>query len=473
MTSIVHATPLELTDCRLPELSQSVKCGAIERSLAQENPSSPALRIQVAVLPAKARLKKQDPLFLIAGGPGQSAIEMAAAFNQMLVRQRQRRDLVLVDLRGTGQSAPLSCAPLPASAPLSTQLDPDQNLQRIKACVVQWQKTPTSDLRYYNTTRAVQDLDAVRKALGYAQINLVGASYGTRVILEYLRLFPEHVRRVVMDGVAPASMALPLSAAEDAHTALQHLFQACERDRACAHHYPELRKQWRSLLRSLPVRAEVKHPVTAQPQGVLLKTDAVLGTVRTALYSPLTASALPQAIDQARKGHWEPLITLGLPSARPRTPSIYIGAHMGTICSEDMPIPEQKTDLATTDNVFVPALIRQYRELCKLFDPLPAPKGFYTLEARQVPALLLSGEIDPVTPPRHGRSVAQSLGPAAQHLEIANAGHGVLSLPCLGKTLSNFLDQGSPRIETPACARSNPRPPSFLMPYGTKESAHD
>ncbi len=190
------------------------------------------MRIDVhfAVLPALARNKKPDPVFFLAGGPGQSAIDLAGTVSRMLSRFGQRRDIVLVDQRGTGRSAPLDCGDEPPGRPLSEQLDPQRQLQRARDCLRQLQALPHGDLRHYTTTLAMADLDAVRQALGAERINLVGASYGTRAALEYLRLYPQHVRRVVLDGVAPPDMVLPEASAPDAQAAFDALLQACAQD---------------------------------------------------------------------------------------------------------------------------------------------------------------------------------------------------------------------------------------------------
>ena len=198
--------------------------------------------VHFAVLPALAHNKLPDPVFFFAGGPGQSAIELAGPVAAQMGRLNNRRDLVFVDQRGTGRSAPLRCEtdeqPL---RPLAEQFDPQLQLARLATCRERLMRLPHGDLRRYTTPIAMADADAVRRALGAPTINLVGASYGTRAALEYMRQFPRAVRRVVLDGVAPADMVLPASFSADNQAALDGLFEWCAADADCNARHPRLR----------------------------------------------------------------------------------------------------------------------------------------------------------------------------------------------------------------------------------------
>jgi pimeloyl-ACP methyl ester carboxylesterase len=206
------------------------------------------------VVPALARRKLPDPVFLLAGGPGQSAIDVAPMVAAQWGRLNNRRDLVFVDQRGTGQSAPLMCDE-DRAASLAQELDPQRRDVLMRQCLSQLQKLPYGDLRFFTTTLAMQDLDAVRQALGAPRINLVGVSYGTRATLEYLRQFPQAVRRSVIDGVAPPDMALPASVSMDSQTALNALLASCEQDAACNRSYPGL-----ACLAGVAAETRTAHP---------------------------------------------------------------------------------------------------------------------------------------------------------------------------------------------------------------------
>ncbi|HEY4067399.1 MAG TPA: alpha/beta fold hydrolase, partial [Burkholderiaceae bacterium] len=244
-----------LSDCRVAGIRNSVQCGVLQRALDPARPDGPKIDLHYVVVPAMARRKLPDPVFLLAGGPGQSAIGVAPQAMALFSRLNNRRDIVLVDQRGTGQSAPLQCDD-PERERLADQADPQRQFDLLMQCKAALLKLPylkaESDLGFFTTTLAMQDLDAVRAALGAETIDLVGISYGTRAGLEYLRQFPTRVRRLVLDAVAPPDMVLPASFSTDSQAALDALLRACDQEPVCHATYPRLRSDWAALLASLP-----------------------------------------------------------------------------------------------------------------------------------------------------------------------------------------------------------------------------
>ena len=453
-----------LSPCRIEGVAHEALCGTLSRPLDAAREGGVRIDVHFAVLPALARNKKPDPVFFLAGGPGQSAIGLAGPVSRMLSRFGQRRDIVLVDQRGTGRSAPLSCGDEPPGRPLREQLDPQRQLQRARDCLRQLQALPHGDLRHYGTTAAMADLDVVRQALGAERINLVGVSYGTRAALEVLRLYPQHVRRVVLDGVAPPDMALPEASAPDAQAAFDALLQSCAQDTACRSRHPKLQQTWQTLLASLPRTVSVAHPLTGRDETLLLTRDMLLGMVRTALYAPITAAALPAVLDAAAQGRFGPLLGLAsaLAPAR-RQAALAQGMHFSVVCSEDL--PGVATQALAAD--FGEGLAPLYREVCAFWPRGELAAGFRQMPPAPVATLLLSGGIDPATPPHHGERVAQALGAKARHAVVPNAGHGLLALPCVRDVVFRFVDAADDdqalRIDVD-CARDIPRPPLFVPP---------
>ena len=325
-----------LKECRVDGLRNSVLCGVVQRPLDPARPDGLAIDVHYVVVPALARRKLPDPVFLLAGGPGQSAVSLAANAMAQFSRLNNRRDIVFVDQRGTGRSAPLMCNDA-RHLPLAVQADPARQLQDLQQCRLRLQQLPHGDLRFYTTTLAMQDLDAVRRQLGAERINLVGASYGTRAALEYQRAFPQAVRRSVLDGVAPPDMALPDSGSADAQAALDALLAACAEQPGCRRDHPNLRREWQSLLADLPRPAQVAHPLTGQAEALTITRDMVLSAVRGPLYVPAYAAALPAAIGAARQGRFEPLLGLSALLGSRRSQPLAMGMHHAVICSEDLP----------------------------------------------------------------------------------------------------------------------------------------
>lgn len=450
-----------LQPCRLQGVETSAWCGTLRRPLDPAQPQGRQIDIHYAVLPALARNRKEDPVLFFAGGPGQSAMDLAGPVSRMLARLLNRRDVVLVDQRGTGRSAPLLCEEPALTAPLAMATDTAGALKRLRECRAQLEKLPHGDLRHYTTWVAMQDADAVRQALGVAQVNLVGGSYGTRAALEYLRQFPQAVRRVVIDGVAPPDMVLPASFSTDNQAALDAVFTACAAEPACTARHPRLRADWQALLASLPREVNVQHPITGQPERFTLTRDMLLGLVRAPLYVPALASALPLALGQATQGRFEALMGVGsgLGGGAGR---LWEGMHFSVVCAEDLPRLAQAADRPGAD--YGDSFAEQYRRICADWPRGTVPPAFYSVPVAKVPVLLLSGGADPVTPPRHGQRVAQALGAQARHVVVPQAGHGVMALPCMRDVLFRFIDaaEGADALKVDAdCARNIPRPPAF------------
>jgi pimeloyl-ACP methyl ester carboxylesterase len=455
--------PSALQPCRLDGLEHEAWCGVLKRPLDPAHPQGVQIDLHYAVIPALARNKQPDPVFFFAGGPGQSAIDLAALIAARFERLGNRRDLVLIDQRGTGRSAPLNCGD-GSSASLAAAFDPAQELQALRACRERLQRLPYGDLRFFTTPIASQDADAVRQALGAARIDAIGASYGTRAVLDYMRQFPQHVRRAVIDGVAPPDMVLPASFSPDNQAALDAVFAQCAQDARCNAQYPRLHARFEALLASLPRSASVADPLTGRAQTVTVTRDGLLAMLRLPLYAPPLASALPMALSDAADGRFEPLLALasGLGGGS-KTPAIYEGLHFSVVCAEDMPRLDQATDAPGAD--FGTGFAAQYRQVCAEWPHGGVSPDFYRVPPAPAPTLLLSGTADPATPPRHAAATARALGTLAREVVVPNAGHGVMSLGCMSDVVYRFVNAASDAEALDvdaACVQHVPRPPVFI-----------
>ncbi|HSQ72959.1 MAG TPA: alpha/beta hydrolase, partial [Rubrivivax sp.] len=227
--------------------------------------------------------------------------------------------------------------------------------------------------------------------------------------------------------------------------------------------YPALRADWRGLLATLPRDIRVAHPVTGEVQGLMLSRDTLLGLVRTPLYVPALASALPLALSEAARGRFEPLVGLATALQGGRSGALAEGMHFSVVCAEDVPRLAQATDRPGAD--FGAAFADIYRKVCADWPRGPVPPAFFALPPAPAATLLLSGGADPVTPPRHGERTVKALGAKARHVVVPEAGHGVMGLACLRDALFRFIDAESDEaaLQVDAeCARALPRPPAFV-----------
>ena len=449
--------------CRIAGLKHEVLCGHVSRPLDPNRPEGRQIEVHYVVVPATASRKRDDPVFFFAGGPGQSAISLAGPVLSLLQRLGNRRDLVLIDQRGTGRSAPLECESDEAQ-PLARRFDVAAATQRLNACLAHLKTLPHGDLRQYTTTIAMHDADAVRAALGAPQVNLVGASYGTRAVLEYLRLYPERVRRAVIDGVAPPDMALPDSQGEDAAAALARLFSDCEAETACRRHHPRLRANWQALWMGASVRATVMDPLGGRATEIAVSKDVLASAVRGPLYAPALAAALPFAIDEAAAGRFQPLIGLALTAGGgSRLARIAEGMHFSVVCAEDGPRMNAARGRGELGAVYA----RPYDSLCSAWPRGVVEPAFYQVPVAPVAVLAFSGGLDPVTPPRHAERVVTALGANARHVVLPNAGHGVMAVGCAHDVLHRFVDADTDAqalAVDASCLAAVPRPPAFELP---------
>lgn len=459
-----------LKPCRVPGIKNEAQCGSVQRPLDPAQPQGKSIAIHYVVVPAMARNKLPDPVFLLGGGPGQSAIDIAPQVMPLLQRLNNRRDLVFVDQRGTGRSAPLECED-PRHLPLADQADPERQFKLLMQCRDSLVQLPHGDMRFYTTTIAMQDLDAVRAQLGAARINLIGASYGTRAALEYQRLFPQQTRRSVLDGVAPPDMVLPASIVTDGQAAFDAMFKACDAEDACRRQHPSLRADWLALLASLPKAVTIAHPLTGDPEKLTLTRDMLLGTVRGPLYVPSLAAALPHAISEATRGRFEPLVGVNALFGGRKGMQLAMGMHFSVVCAEDHP-RLAASPVPTGD--FGGSFGRVYQRVCDNWPRGTPPAAFYEVARSASPVLLLSGSIDPVTPPRHGERVAEALGANARHVVAPNVGHGVMGIGCMRDVMFRFVDAPTDTealaVDT-ACVKNIPRPPAYQPVRLDREAA--
>ncbi len=467
-----------LADCHVAGIRNGVLCGSVQRPLDPEHAERGTLEIKYVVVPAMARRKLADPVFFLAGGPGQSAVALAGQVMSLFSRLNNRRDIVFVDQRGTGGSAPLTCKDDPEDESLADQADPERQLRSVAQCKAALLKLPyikaESDLGFFTTTIAVQDLDAVRRQLGAERIDVVGGSYGTRVALEVLRQFPRIVRRTVIDGVAPSDMALPTSFSMDNQASFDRLVESCVADPACAEAHPDLHASFAAFLQSLPREVKAMHPLSGREETFMLTRDLVLGAVRGALYSPPLAAALPEAIDAASLGDYAGLVGLGATQLARKSSRLATGMHLSVVCAEDMPRLAASADKPGAD--FGTAFAGLYERLCAVWPRGAVPPAFYSLPRNDSPVLVLSGGIDPATPPRHGERVARALGPMARHVVVANAGHGVMAIGCMRDVVFRFIDAATDAealAVDAGCAARVPRPPAFVSVHSANARASE
>ena len=379
-----------LQPCRLPGVEREIRCGTVTVPEDPDAPGGRTVDVHFAVVPAVARNAQPDPVFILAGGPGQAASRVIGQTMPVFAELNARRDIVFVDQRGTGRSNALDCPDDEDS--LAATLDPSQHMERLKRCLGDLR----SDTRQYATWIAVGDYDAVRRKLGVDRVNLWGGSYGTRVAIEYLRQFPQQVRTAVLDGVAPPDMVLPASFSIDADAALTALAAACKADARCRERYPDFETSIDALLARAEAGfdADVQHPLTGQTRTLHVDRRLLASLLRIPLYVPTLASVMPYALASAGAGDFQPLVALSAVVSGGVRENFALGMHFAVICSEDLPRLDAAERAATARTRFGSTFAEVYSDACSAIATRPVPEAFYQVPRSEVPVLVLSGGLD-------------------------------------------------------------------------------
>jgi pimeloyl-ACP methyl ester carboxylesterase len=420
--------------CHLPGWEEALRCVRVPVTLDPATPAAKPLPLMVVVAPAFRQAARTDPLFVLAGGPGQAGSDVLPLLNMAFLKVRATRDIVFIDQRGTGKSGKLDCD----STPGQDSLPDDAVMAQLRDCLGRI-KQPFAA---YTTAAAARDLEQVRLALGYGKVNVWGGSYGTRLGQAYARAYPDSVRSLILDGVAAPDQIIP-AGGHDGQVALDGLFAACAADAACAKAYPALKSEFATVLQRVAAGDAVVNttdPRTAAPLRLTISSNRFLGTVHSMLYAPLDSRRLPFLIHSAYGGRWEPFLARSnVASDFSADGEVAFGLHLAVICAEDMPrLTPALLDSDVKDSFLAAPQIRRLSNLCDVIKVPPVPYAKPATIA--APALLLSGALDPVTPPHRAATAAQAMRHAQQFV-VANAGHGISTLGCAPRLLRAFLDQ--------------------------------
>lgn len=441
------------------------QCGTLAVPEDPSNPDGRQIELNIAIIPAVSRDPAPDPIFMLAGGPGQAATEAFLPLLPSAERLHFKRELVLVDQRGTGQSNPLTC-PEPTADPeiIGAEMPVEDQVAELAAC----RAALDTDPALYSTEIAMGDLDQVREALGYEQINLLGVSYGTRAALTYLRLYPDHVRSLVLDGVVPSGWALGESLGPDAQRSLDLTFARCAEDADCSARFPDLPGTFDTVLAKLeeaPVEVVVPDPITAAPVRVLMTPLTVAATIRLMSYSDIYTALIPLAIDYAGQGDFQMLASQYLILTGSLEESLGMGMYFSVLCAEDIPLLPQTPPGGDTDYFFDPQF-EVLRAGCKEWvNHSTAPEQEEGILKSDTPTLLISGEADPVTPPSNAERVAELLSNNA-HIIAPGLGHNNFYVGCIPNLVQDFIETASPTGLDTACVKTIRPMPFFLSPTG-------
>lgn len=457
-----HAS-IDFKPCFIKQIPEKAKCASVPMPLDHRGGVAGDIDVHVAVVPALSSQVQSDPLVLFAGGPGQAVSEMGAFIKIAFKSIREHRDIILIDQRGTGKSTPLRCDSDGEDADYTVV----KHIEAVKACRSQYDLA----VEQFTMANVIADTHAILKGLGYDQVNLWGVSWGTRSAVHFLRRYPGFVRSVIVDGVLPPDIGIFHTSPMSASRALNKLIDACRQDGFCARAYGDVGEIVDQLVAKATAGDLVYHgadPVTGEPVTQVISHMLLVQNIRAILYAPQKATMLPMALQKLNAGDGRSFMALTADGAM-MSKTMYTGATLSILCGEEVPriSAEQARDIGT-DHLTKDSYYRYWSTACKAWPSLPGEDDIHTPYVSDVPMVILSGELDPVTPPSMGDHLARSFT-NSRHFIVNGVGHNVSYKGCVPKMLGAFLEDADVASLEADCLENMKRP-AFVVPPHTRSA---
>lgn len=436
-------------------LTMPARCGYVSVPEARDPDVVPdesdIIRLAVIVSESNSQNRQPEPIIFLGGGPGAHLLWLAGGLISFLQQNYPDRDIIVFDQRGVGASeADLTC---PAIAELGYELlnappDPAIANARFKAELLACHRAQSANgvnHAAYTTTASAADIIDIADALGYEQINLMGVSYGTRLALETLRAYPDRIRSAILDSTVPPQIDILGEMIYVAYDAFDQFFVRCAADTACAGRYPDLRADFYATVARLnadPIRDHFYDRSSGVMRFVTFSGSDMISTTFNMMYNTAYLADLPGIIAAAHDGRYEPYIDFmlfNMAGSSHNSDSLF----MTITCREEFPFHTRDDErLAQLSPDFREAMLSNlafYGETCEALGLPPTDARINTPVSSDVPVLLLSGDLDPVTPPAWAALVAETLAQSA-HYTFMGYGHALSGdHPCIIELIQDFL----------------------------------
>lgn len=456
---------LTFTPCTLASdgalASVAAHCASLDVPEDRAAPDGRRISLSIAWVAPEAGEAEADPVFLLAGGPGQSARESYPSLERAFADVARHRNVILLDQRGTGDSHRLGCG----SEEESDFDDSSEAVARhARECLDALSRR--ADVRHYTTTDAVADLDAVRQAIGAQTINLIGISYGTRVAQQYMKAHPAAVRSAVLDGVVPNTLVLGSEHAKNLDAALLAQFRQCAELPACAEKLGDPQVRFQALadeLRAMPRQVRYRDATTGETAEGEFTYPMLSALLRLYAYQPAIAATLPVLLHDLSRGESDAAMAQARMLLASMGDSMAHGMGLSVSCTEDA--DELEADPADAITVLGGEFVHYLKTQCAIWPRGQRPADFREPVRGDTPVLLLSGQLDPVTPPRYGDDVARHLD-RSRHLVLNGQGHNVIGVGCTPKLVARFIESADPQAPDAQCLERLATLPPFTGHYG-------
>lgn len=441
-----------LEPCHIKGVDELAECMIVQLPENHAQPNGKQLDIHVTVLPPSGGQPTKEPLYFFAGGPGQGASELGDFYDLILRRARRGREMILIDQRGTGRSKPFNC---PVS---NNPLESGDTIAR--ACLADNDHDP----KYYTSDSFIKDVNLIRQMLGHNKISIMGISYGTRAALLYAKAHEENVYSMVLDSVAPPHVPAYINDAQYASDILGNIIDACVATQDCNSAFPDLRSDLASLLLQLDEEPVVFNVLEGEGFELTIDRELFLSGFRNPLYAPQSARIVPFIINEALNGNFDPWLALTDFGNQQNNGGVATGLFLSVQCAEEVPALQNRED-EISEAIFPGAYQSFLKDACSVWPSGPVPDDFNTPVKVSTPTLIISGNLDPITPPALGEAAAKHL-PNSIHIIANNVGHSVTGNGCSDRLIAEFLDNPEPSEIDGSCLGDLSRPAFVVGRFG-------
>lgn len=416
------ASHLSLKPCHVEGVNEELRCGVYKVFENRQTRKGRTLPLKIVLIPARHPHPDQGPIFFMAGGPGETATELAAFLLES--GDAENHDVVIVDERGTGDGHRLDCPSPFSDDNLEGYLNGPFDPAAARVCRDELERR--YDLSQYTTPNFADDIDEVRAAMGYDKINITAGSFGTYAAQIYMRRHGKHVRSAYLTSLVTLSNRVPLYHARGAQQGLEQLFKDCDEETACHAAYPRLREDFaavRNKVRERPVATSVRHPVSGAPTEIRLTERAFADAIRVMMYRSNRAREVPFLVAQALAGDFSPFAEAAVRASRDIYSGARMGLHYAITCNEFVRrIRPEDIEPATRGSFLGSWRVTDQMAACKEWPKTDLPADYFEPFRSEVPAVLVSGATDPASTPNWGDEV-KSFMPNAIHIVVPGGGH--------------------------------------------------
>ena len=435
-----------------------VECGFVVVPEDHGAPDGPTIRLATVIVRDQSEEHHPDPVILLAGGPGERIVANALALAPTLAPLHPDRDLIFFDQRGVGLSEPALECPEFVQVMLDSldEADADLIIETIFDAIMTCRDRLVGEginLSVFTTAQNAADVESIRTALGYEQVNLYGGSYGSLLAQATMRDYPDHIRSAAINSTLPLEKSLFVDVATTFADAILYLLDSCTADQACNEAYPDLKAVLFEVIDQLnakPIPITVTNPTDGQSYDVLLTGDAVRDNLGMFLYISQIIPVLPQAVYDVYNGDYE-LMTQLISTRLALLDLLSRGMMLSVMCNADLvgKTPEDLLNItAGLPKQLASSADMEFTIEFGMFgvcENWPVPVADVSVKEpliSDIPTLVLEGEFDPVTPPEYGELVAGYLS-NGYYFEFPGVGHDVVGNECAREIAGRFIDDPS------------------------------